>query len=369
MEKIEALRNLPFPLTEDNTDELKMRVKLHELGKAVGYTTDDDDEHGTVFHCGGSFLYTCAHVVENGGCFRRTSVTFEWIDLDSKETVPPYKYPPPQCDHTPPCKYDHRFCIFTNITDDEGQIDEAKIDLAIFREDRIGALKLPSIRFKSIVDMTFHVTSVGEITPHEVPESETFAEHFWREKNEKTFEHTKLEKDITSKDVTSSSGDTLYQIYWDFGSDTPTKRFCVTKQTESKLIASCFKFDSPAPEGASGSPVMRYRKVHDPEEEFCLVGVMSAGWEKVQLAELPESIKQHSNVMMLIKILHGRLVQYEQLTEHFRTRDNPNDNHFKKQIREMKKEIQVEISENLHKNGVERIFLGSLHEIHSEEFS
>ena len=339
MEKIEALRNLPFPLTEDNTDELKMRVKLHELGKAVGYTTEDVDEHGTVFHCGGSFLYTCAHVVENGGCFRRTSVTFEWIDLDSKETVT-HEYPPPQCDHTPQRKYDHRICIFTNITDDKGKIDPAKIDLAIFREDRICALQLPSILFKSII-------------------------------SDEHREYTEPNLVVTSTLVTPSKDDTLYHIYWDFDSDPPTKMFCVTKQTEGKLLsAPCFKFDSPAPEGASGSPVMIYRKVHGTEKEFCLVGVMSAGSEKVpvQLAELPESIKQHSYVMMLIDSLHRRLVQYEELSEHFRKRDNPNDNHFKKKIREMKKEIQVDISKNLHKNGVQRIFLGSLHdEIHSEE--
>ncbi len=86
-EKVEALQKEPFPLTEEleDTDELKRFEKLHEIAKVDGYATEYD---GTVFHYGGRWLFTCAHVVGNEEWLGGTSVTFEWIDMNSEE---PYK--------------------------------------------------------------------------------------------------------------------------------------------------------------------------------------------------------------------------------------------------------------------------------------
>ncbi len=394
---IKALQKKTIPLSENDESKLKWVKKFHEIGKGVGYTTVqvtlNDDENasanGTVFHCGGSWLYTCSHVVnivdqvnmQDTFVLDSQKITFKWIDLDS-ETTKLHEFTPPP----PPCG---RIGIFTKITNDDGKIDPAKIDLATFREDRIACLNLPSILFKSIVDMEFKVTYEDEIPPHltdEVldSESESESEEFWRKKNETTFvpveylpddsepddsetsdeeflrkknettivPRLKLEEEVTSKDVTSSSGDTLYHIYWDF-SGAPKKMFYFTERIGNKVTVPHFEFDSPAPEGASGSPLMVYRKVHGPEKEFCLVGVMSGGEKYIQVAELPESIKDHSMLTTRINSQHNHLIQYTKLSE---TLD---DKELIKTTLKRKEEIKKTIRDILQEKGLE-IFLGSL---------
>ena len=109
--------------------------------------------------------------------------------------------------------------------------------------------------------------------------------------------------------------------------------FCITKQSTDKEVDSerkegedvgpCFPFNSPALKGASGSPVMVYRNVFeedsdDDSKRFCLVGVMSEGWKKVQLAQLPESIIQHSNLMQVLISQSRTLDRAKSLAEYLR---------------------------------------------------
>ncbi len=355
---IKALQKKQNILNENDKSKLKMLENFHEIGRVVGYTTvrlsNGGNANGTVFHCGESWLYTCSHVVKivdkavkDTFVLDRQKITFKWIDLGSEKTE--------LHEFTPRCD---RIGVFTKIANDEGEIDLTKIDLAIFREDQIARLKLPSISFKSIVDMEFDVKSEGIVpsVPAEVLDS---VEKFWREKNEKTFLHVELEEVITSKDVTSSSGDMLYHIYWDFPKSGPIKMFYFKNQIRKKVSGPCFEFDSPAAEGASGSPVMVYRKVYGPEKEFCLVGVMSAGEKYIQLAELPESIKDHSKLTMQINNLHTLLTQYAKLSEMFRRRDNPNNKEWIETTLKEKEEIKKTIRDILQEKGLE-VFLGSL---------
>ena len=202
-----------------------------------------------------------------------------------RQTPETHTYPPLQGDPS------HRIGIFTKITEGGDEID-----LAIFRENQIN-VSLQAIEFKSIISTKYDP---------EVPEHQA-----------------------TPIPISLREDDTLYHIYWDFPkSSTPiaTKMFCITKQSTDKEVNSerkegedvgpCFPFNSPALKGASGSPVMVYRNIfeedsdeEDSDEEdsdddskrFCLVGVMSEGWKKVQLAQLPESIKQHSNLMQTLE--------------------------------------------------------------------
>lgn len=400
MKKIKDLRNLTKDL--ENDAKLKMLENLHEKGKCVGYTTVEVEvisgrkgrAVGTVFHNGGSWLYTCAHVVKLADedvkdtfVLDRQKITFKWIDLDSEGTET-HTYSPPQCDHAPPCECGHRIGIFTNITNDEGEIDEDKIDLAIFREDQISHLQLPTIMFQSSVNMEFRTTPKVDIMP-QVPDShESSLEKLYREKNETTYMGSEdsslscspdtlkekmfwkgknettglpvdLYKHVTSEPVISSNGDTLYHIYWDFESDTPTKMFYIKERIGDKSIGPYFEFDSPAPDGASGSPVMVYQKVYEDceEEEFCLAGIMSGGEEYIQVAELPESIQQHSKLMMRFNNLHHQLVQYRELSDHFKKSD---DDRLKETIFKKQKDVKEEIIGILRDNELKGIFLGSL---------
>ncbi len=396
MKKIKDLRNLTKDL--ENPAKLKMLENLHEKGKCVGYTTVEVEvisgrkgrANGTVFHSGGSWLYTCAHVVKLADedvkdtfVLDRQKITFEWIDLDSEGTET-HTYSPPQC------KCGHRIGIFTNITNDKGKIDEDKIDLAIFREDQISRLQLPTIMFQSSVNMEFRTKSKVDIMPQvsDSPESSleklyseknetthTGPEHSllscgsldsleeqWMEQNEKTGPPVELYPHVTSEPVIPSHGDELYHIYWDFDSDTPTKMFYITEQIGDKSIGSCFEFKSPAPEGASGSPVMVYRKVYkdeDCEEEFCLVGVMSGGEEKgyIQVAELPESIQQHSKLMMQFNNLNHNLIEYGKLSDRLKSDDDESKPTI---VKDQQLAIKNMIIDILRDNEVKGIFHGSL---------
>ncbi len=328
VDKINFLRNSPSPQTKD---ELNLLENLHKKGKAVGYTTvkytktfleeqigvlqylsilpteEEQDKlyqfqdllekaevdgyatvcDGTVFHYGGNWLYTCAHVVRSEDYLKDTTLTFEWRNLDGKPET--HIYPPLQGDPN------HRIGIFTKITEGGDEID-----LAIFRENQIN-VSLQAIEFKSIISTKYDP---------EVPEHQ-------------------------ATPISLREDDTLYQIYWDFpkSDEPPTKMFCITKQSTDKEVDSdrkegeeigrCFPFNSPALKGASGSPVMVYRNIFeedsdDDSKQFCLVGVMSEGWKKVQLAQLPESIKQHSNLMQVLISQSRTLYRAKSLAEHLR---------------------------------------------------
>ncbi len=124
------------------------------------------------------------------------------------------------------------------------------------------------------------------------------------------------------------------------------------------ILDSVFHSNSPAPDGASGSPVMVYRKVYKDEngdKEFCLVGVMSRGVEYIQVAELPESIQQHIQQAMRFSSLYHRLVDYGKLSDQLKS-----DDKFKVKIHKNQQEIEKEIKDNLRVNGLKGIFLGSL---------
>ncbi len=161
VEEIKALLNLA--LKEDLSEERKTRLnlleKLHEIGRAVGYTTvkckQDDDVriHGTVFHYGGGFLYTCAHVVHDDERFSGMGDTFEWMDLKSGKPVT-RKYP--QCDCLTPAVCSHRFGILKKSTP-----SREENDLAMFREDKTE--DLPAIQVNP--DLTVELKIFDQVTP------------------------------------------------------------------------------------------------------------------------------------------------------------------------------------------------------------
>ncbi len=411
VDKINFLRNSPSPRTKD---ELNLLENLHKKGKAVGYTTvkytktflekqirvlqylpilpteEEQDKlyqfqdllekaevdgyatvcDGTVFHYGGNWLYTCAHVVRSEDYLKDTTVTLEWRNLDGeseKHTCAPLQGDP-----------SHRIGIFTKITEGGD-----KIDLAIFQENQIN-VSLQAIAFKSIItikdldpEVPEHKKLIDEYvkTPAPTtgmdsdPDSPTSEDEILNSMNEitpgtgcevkfnaKTGEFEVIEKPPVAHNIIANvpiptpislrEDDTLYHIYWNFPkSSAPiaTKMFCITKQSTDKEVDSerkegedvgpCFPFNSPALKGASGSPVMVYRNIfeedsdeEDSDEEdsdddskrFCLVGVMSEGWRKVQLAQLPESIKQHSNLMQTLERRLRTLDRAESLAKQLR---------------------------------------------------
>ena len=304
---MKALRKEPFPLTKYDNDKLEKYEKLHEKRKAVGYAIMDDYDHGNVFYYAGNCLYTCSHVVLDHGIvvLDRLRVVFKWIDLDKEETVQTHKYP--RCSHLLPCKHSHRAGIFKHIT--KG---------GLFRQDKIDALQLPSNQFKCIAPCTY-------------------------------------------KD------DMLYHIYWDFDSDIPTKKFCILKQTTSsehfvreKDTGPCVPFNSPATDGASGSPVMVYQTVDDPEKEFCLLGVISRGGKYTQQAKSPASIEQLSKMIPMINMLQDHLVNNARTAKNMRDRSLSIDEDFRKMIIEELTAVNKTIKGNLEKSGLQGIFFGSL---------
>ncbi|XP_064398856.1 uncharacterized protein LOC135345370 [Halichondria panicea] len=257
VDEIKYLRKRPFHLNKQKVDRrLNLLEQLHEKGKGVGYTTmkfKQDGQikykYGTVFHYGKNVLCTCSHVVEKEKQLGRMSVTFKWLDLESEEPQnnPVIRtYPPPQCDCSLSCEHSHRKGIYTKITQ-HGDVDVDESDLAMFREDQMNAdPQLPSIQSH------YGVAEDGKF----------YHIFFWD-----------LQK--------------IFHI-----SNAPTQTTLDKYSVGKKDIgSSSFPFESPAPKGASGSPVMVYEKFEqNSKQKFCLAGVMKEGWEGIQCAESTESL-------------------------------------------------------------------------------
>ncbi len=276
---------LQQPFSENHKTRLNMLKNLYKKGKAVGYMTKND-EQGTVFHYEDNWLCTCSHVVENEEYLSRMTVTFKWINLESGTPVT-REYTPSICGCLLPCGHNHRKGIITNITE-----NGKESDLAMFREDLMDAdPQLPSIQ------LHYSVTVKYEKKAGSIKEKITIVY-------------------IANGNPRRSNDIKFYHIFWKFESSSCTKWFHIsngTTQTEfdkyGKDIGLCFLFNSPAPKGASGSPVMIYQKFEqDSIEKFFLAGVMKGGWKYVQVAESTEAIRE-----LIKKALSELIAEYELL--------------------------------------------------------
>ncbi len=125
-------------------------------------------------------------------------------------------------------------------------------------------------------------------------------------------------------------------------------------------VRPCVPFNSPATDGASGSPVMVYQKVDDPEKEFCLLGIMSRGGKYTQQAKSSASIEQLSKMIPMINMLQDHLVNNARTAKNMRDRSLSIDEDFRKMIIEELTAVNKTIKSNLEKSGLQGIFFGSL---------
>ena len=302
---------------------VKLLVKLHEKGKAVGYAVNDE-KCGNIFRYGGLWVVTCAHVFDwKNDLVRGSKVFFSWFSIKEGEGGK-YNFEV----HPPVQANPGGRGILTKET-------LGPIDLALFKTEGM-TQDIPTIQFKPLASAgdLVDLADNGDTIRPQTNDLDLYRKiEFFSRCMSDYLDVSFTEPPSSPKEEIEA----LYHIYWLFrwhGDPSPVKYFCFSKRPRltdlSKKIqedddvksGDLFPFPNPnAPPGCSGSPVMVYRSKPancDSDEEetfFSLVGIMSEGWRYMQLAGSTQNVYYFIKLMNKLNNDQIRLDLYDGIAD------------------------------------------------------